>query len=523
MASFYVQNFGCRATQADGAAIERQFEERGLDRASELAEAEIVVLNTCTVTSSADQDARAAIRRVHRENPQARIVVTGCYAQRSPEELAALPGVSQVIGNSHKHQLAEITIREAVSQPRTAPHGASGFVPLRTLLASWDSGQRPYSPCPERSEGTNDQGQGFSRRPTTDDRRRVWVSDIFAHTELLAAPVFDAANERTRPNLKVQDGCDNRCSFCVIPYVRGQSRSLKLDQILQEVNAMVAAGYRELVISGINLGRWGRDLEAGVRSQLSGVRTTAHADEQIAYDVGFSRRLTTDDRRLVVLIRTILDRTSLEKLRISSVEPMDWSDELIALVATSPRIAKHAHVPMQSGSDAVLRRMHRKYRPWHYREKIEKIRAAMPTAAIGADVMVGFPGETEAEFAETRRMIEDLPFTYLHVFTYSARPGTPAAGMPNQVAVRVARERNRILRELGEKKKLSFMQSFVGKTVEAITLSRGADTPAGRTFPIFTEALTDNYLKLRLRGDHEPNRWVQAQVEHCVDGALVAT
>jgi threonylcarbamoyladenosine tRNA methylthiotransferase MtaB len=238
--------------------------------------------------------------------------------------------------------------------------------------------------------------------------------------------------------------------------------------------------------------------------------------------LGFSQRPTTNDQRLVHLIRAILDHTSLEKLRISSVEPMDWSDELIALVARSPRIAKHAHVPMQSGSDAVLRRMHRKYRPWHYRERIEKIRAAMPTAAIGADVMVGFPGETEVEFAETRRMIEDLPFTYLHVFTYSARPGTPAAGMTNQVAVRVARERNRILRELSEKKKLLFMRSFVGETVEAITLSGGADAPVGGTSPVFTEALTDNYLKLRLNGQHEPNRWVQAQVERCEDGTLVA-
>jgi threonylcarbamoyladenosine tRNA methylthiotransferase MtaB len=314
---------------------------------------------------------------------------------------------------------------------------------------------------------------------------------------------------------------------------------LKLDQILQEINALVSAGYRELVISGINLGRWGRDLEAdvdqvsGVRPQVSGLGTTAHANDDTPRDVGFSQRPTTndqrlvlrpttDDRRLADLVRAILDRTSLEKLRISSVEPMDWSDELIELVATSPRIAKHAHVPMQSGSDAVLRRMHRKYRPWHYREKIEKIRAAMPTAAIGADVMVGFPGETEVEFAETQRMIEDLPFTYLHVFTYSARPGTPAADMPNQVPVRVARGRNRILRELGEKKKLSFMRSFVGETVEAITLSRDADRPVGRIAPVFTEALTENYLKLRLRGEHDPNRWVRAQVERCEDGALVA-
>jgi threonylcarbamoyladenosine tRNA methylthiotransferase MtaB len=213
------------------------------------------------------------------------------------------------------------------------------------------------------------------------------------------------------------------------------------------------------------------------------------------------------------LIRAILEQTSLEKLRISSVEPMDWSDELIGLMAASGRIAKHAHVPMQSGSDAVLRRMHRKYRPWHYREKILKIRAAMPTAAIGADVMVGFPGETEAEFAETRRMIEELPFTYLHVFTYSARPGTPAAEQAEQVSVTMARERNGTLRAIASRKKAAFMRSLVGTVIEAITLqSGGAD---------FTEALTENYLKMKICGHHEANRWMALNIEG-VDGEMLS-
>jgi threonylcarbamoyladenosine tRNA methylthiotransferase MtaB len=210
---------------------------------------------------------------------------------------------------------------------------------------------------------------------------------------------------------------------------------------------------------------------------------------------------------------------------------MDWSDELIGLVSASPRIAKHAHVPLQSGSDAVLRRMHRKYRPWHYREKIEKIRAAMPAAAIGADVMAGFPGETDAEFEATRRLIEDLPFTYLHVFTYSARPGTPAAAMPNQVPVHVARERNEILRDLAADKKLAFMRSLIGKRVEAITLGScsagdskregSAASPASPDNPVFTEALSDNYQKLFLRGRHVPNRWIIARVEGVESGALM--
>ena len=475
MPGFYVENFGCRATQADGAALERQFEKRGLSRASGPAQASVVVLNTCTVTAGADQDARAAIRRVRRQNPDARIVVTGCYAQRAPDEIGALPGVDLVVGNSHKHELAEI----ALPHLGTTEGLQSNFVSLERLTHNRVASTE-YSP-----------------------ESAIFVSDIFAHTELLAAPVFDAANERTRPNLKIQDGCDNRCSFCVIPYVRGQSRSLGPQRIIDEVKALVLAGYREVVLSGINLGRWGRDLPA---------RATTH--------VGTAALGRPGERRppvsFVDLIRAILAETPLEKLRISSVEPMDWTDDLISLMASSPRIAKHAHVPMQSGSDGVLRRMHRKYRPWHYRDKIKKIRAAMPTAAIGADVMVGFPGETDAEFESTRKMVEELPFTYLHVFTYSARPGTPAAGMPKQLPVHIARERNRILRELAAEKKLAFMRTFVGTTLEAITLNVIGGASEGE----FTEALTDNYLKLRLRGRQHPNRWRTVSVTDLVSGSL---
>lgn len=472
--SFYVENFGCRATQADGASIEQQFQEHGLARAATATEAQLVVLNTCTVTAAADQDARAAIRRIHRHNPNTKIVVTGCYAQRAPQEIAALAGVAQVLGNSHKHELARIVLRESVAissraeikEVETKPIEINSSIAAATSSPSFVSLDSLAPNCETSSEDQIENG-----------RAQIFVSDIFAHTELLAAPVFDAANDRTRPNLKVQDGCDNRCSFCVIPSVRGHSRSLSLAKVLEEINILAAAGYREVVISGINLGRWGRD---------------------------FSPQEKFED-----LVRAVLAETPLEKLRISSVEPMDWSDELIELVASSARIAKHAHVPMQSGSDAVLRRMHRKYRPWHYREKIEKIRTAIPSAAIGADVMVGFPGETDEEFSETLRLIESSPFTYLHVFTYSARPRTAAASMPGQVAVRIARERNRILREVISRKKLEFMRSFIGREVEAITLHAS------------TEALTDNYLKLRLRGHHEANRWLRAIITDVQDGMLV--
>jgi threonylcarbamoyladenosine tRNA methylthiotransferase MtaB len=245
-----------------------------------------------------------------------------------------------------------------------------------------------------------------------------------------------------------------------------------MDAVLREVDALVAAGYKEIVISGINLGRWGRDL-----SQPS---------------------------RFEKLLVAILEQTKIERLRISSVEPMDWSDELIALVSGSSRICPHAHVPLQSGSDRVLRMMHRKYRPWHYAARIDKIRHNMPDAAIGADVMVGFPGETDELFEESRQFIESLPFTYLHVFTYSARPGTAAANMPGQVPALVARERNRVLREIAAAKNLAFRASFVSRELDAVTL--GAHSQSG------TEALTGNYLKLRLRSHTPGNRCIRACV-----------
>ncbi len=439
-----MENFGCRATQADGAAIERQLLDRGLERAAAAVEAEVVVLNTCTVTASADQDVRATIRRIHRSNPAAQILVTGCYAQRAPEELSALPGVSLVVGNSHKHELASYV---------SPVSGDRGFVPLTQI------------------DGSN--------------TANIVVGDIFAHTELMAAPVFDAeSSAKTRPNLKVQDGCNNRCSFCIIPYVRGKSRSLNLENVLREVDALVANGYREIVLSGINLGRWGREL--------------------------------TTRTNFAAMLRAILQQTAVEKIRISSVEPMDWSNEVIDLVSSSPRVCKHAHVPLQSGCDKILRKMHRKYRPWHYADRIERIRRAMPDAAIGADVMVGFPGETDDDFEQTRALIEQLPFTYLHVFTYSSRPGTPSAEMPEQVPVHIARERNRVLRELIAVKKRMFMESFVGRELEAITLTHFDGE--------FTEALTDNYLKLEIRGEQPSNLRTSVLVEtvrgDCLGGSL---
>ncbi len=420
MPRFFVQNFGCRATQADGAALEAQLTQRGLECAPARHAADFVILNTCTVTSSADEDVRQTVRRVHRENPASRILVTGCYAQRAPEELAALPGVEWVVGNSHKTGIADLLT------------GA------------------PYH------------GQ-------------ILVSDIFACRDFLTAPVMEAAADRARPNLKIQDGCNNRCSFCIIPFVRGRSRSSPPDFVVEQVRNL-AGRYREVVLSGINLGRWGK--EPGSTLRLAG------------------------------LIRRLLRETEIDRLRLSSVEPMDFSDDLLSLMAESTRMAKHVHAPLQSGSDSVLRRMHRKYRPRHYADRILKAHSLMPDAAIGADVMAGFMGETDAEFEESRAFIERLPFTYLHVFTYSERPGTPAAAMPNPVPVHVRRERGRILRELAAQKNLEFRRRMTGRKLSVVTLEEP------RT------ALSSNYLNVKMAAARPSNQLLEVEIGGLTDAGL---
>jgi threonylcarbamoyladenosine tRNA methylthiotransferase MtaB len=413
MPRFFIQSFGCRASQADGAALEAQLSSHGLECAPDSTAADFVILNTCTVTASADEDLRQTVRRVHRENPKGRILVTGCYAQRAPEELAALPGVEWVVGNSHKTEIADV-------------------------LA-----------------GTPYHGQ-------------ILVGDIFAHHDFLTAPMIEAGADRTRPNLKIQDGCNNRCSFCIIPFVRGRSRSSSPDLVVEQVRNLEQR-CREVVLTGINLGRWGR--EAGSRL------------------------------RLADLLQRLLAETGIARLRLSSVEPMDFSDDLLTLMAESPRIAKHVHAPLQSGCDSVLRRMHRKYRPRHYADRVLRARRLMPDAAIGADVMAGFPGETDAEFDESRAFIESLPFTYLHVFTYSERPGTPSADATNQVPMAVRRHRGRVLRELASRKNLEFRHRMVGRKLSVVTLEEPG------------MALSDNYIKVELAAPRPPNQLIDVEID----------
>lgn len=481
---FHIENFGCRAARADAEAIGAALVAAG-QSLQQSAQADVVLVNTCSVTAEADRAARAYIRRAHRLNPEARIVVTGCYAQRAPAELAALPGVAAVIGNSHKALVPHITlglVKAPACQPAPALPGSSDAL-IRIQTA-----------------------QAGSAPPQV-----VLADDRFAHSFLEETPLHPCA--QTRPSLKIQEGCGNRCSFCVIPETRGPSRSLPAARILAQVCGFVAAGGRELVLSGINLGRWGRDLAPSAGQPKS---------------------------TLPSLVRHIIEQTDLPLLRLSSIEPMDWDTDLIALMAeyggkqSGPpaaglrrwggRLARHAHLPLQSGSDAVLRRMNRRYRPWHYAKKVDALlRAAGPALTLGADIMAGFPGETDREFVETLDFLRALPFGYLHLFPFSPRPNTRAWALHAEQPVppAVVDERMAALRSLAAQKSETHRKSFLGGTLDAITLH----TPAAVAARGRTAAMTENFLPVELAAALPPNRSVPVRVtglnaEGVLEGAV---
>ncbi len=382
MPGIHIEHFGCRAARADGEAIGGRL--RALSEIEPLA-TDVVVVNTCSVTAEADRAARAFIRRTHRESPAAKIVVTGCYAQRAPDELAAMAGVAAVVGNSHKALAPEIIFALAGREDRSTSPGPA-LISAQSLLLAF--GAQTSAP--------------------------IWADDHFAHSFI--EDVHLAPGAQTRPNLKIQEGCGNRCTFCVIPFTRGPSRSLPGTTVIERVNRFVAAGGNELVLSGINLGRWGRDFSGSGRETLAG------------------------------LVRLIFEQTLLPRLRLSSIEPMDWDEELIGIVREfgGSRLARHAHLPLQSGSDAVLRRMHRRYRPWHYADKVAALLRAAgpgPLPFAVADVMP-LPA-FQARVPVARGLMETPrahhcarpPLGYLHLFPFSPpfrNSGMGAAMPPNR-------------------------------------------------------------------------------------------
>ncbi|MGC1482767.1 MAG: tRNA (N(6)-L-threonylcarbamoyladenosine(37)-C(2))-methylthiotransferase MtaB [Candidatus Acidiferrum sp.] len=518
MSTFYIQQFGCRATQADGAALERQLLDRGCTPASNSSAAAIVVLNTCTVTAAADAQARDAIRKIHAQNPAARVIVTGCYAQRAPEELAALPGVTWVVGNSHKPQIPKLV--DSLSS-NSSSRDSNNLVPTAALIPDFvdvpfpsfvRAGLAPLAALVRAPEEQTVIPSGarnllFPMAPAAANSHLapILTGDIFAHPEFLSAPIQGGEFHHTRPILKIQDGCNNRCSFCVIPYVRGKSRSLPPDSVIREIQALTAehpasepanakvpqpilavhSPAREIVLSGINLGTYGRDLTPRVE--------------------------------FLGLIRRILDETQLDRLRISSIEPQDVTQDLIDLFAKTDRIAQHFHMPLQSASDRILAAMHRWYRAEHYARRVEIIHDRLPNAAIGADVIAGFPGETESDHTATLSFIERLPFTYLHVFSYSPRPGTKAAAMPDQVPTPIIKRRARELRALSEAKSAAFRHSQINRTLRVLTLHRAesADTEhlgSGHQRTEYTPALSSNYLRVQVPGIYPSNEWLDVAV-----------
>ena len=463
MPTFYIEQFGCRATQADGAALEHQLLKRGYTPSPRNA-ADIVVVNTCTVTAAADAQARDAIRKIRAGNSAAHVVVTGCYAQRAPEELAELPGVAWVVGNSHKPELPQI-IENLSLAPRTLD-----FVPAASLQ------QTVVANFPASAK---------------------ILTGVFKLQPLLSAPVFGGERNHTRPTLKIQDGCNSRCSYCVIPFVRGKSRSLPPATVVLEINQLAASGVREIVLSGINLGTYGRDL---------------------------SPRIAFGD-----LLRRILDETPVERLRISSIEPVDVTSDLVDFFVANDRMARHFHMPLQSGTDRILAAMHRWYRAEHYARRLQLIRERLPDAAIGADVIAGFPGETDEEHSSTVAFIEALPFTYLHVFSFSKRPGTAAAALSGEIPANVIKNRARKLRALGEKKSAAFRREQVGKRLRVLTLRSASDDEDGPSENLdseaarethFTPALSSNYLRVRLPGTWPANQWVDTLILEVEDNYL---
>jgi threonylcarbamoyladenosine tRNA methylthiotransferase MtaB len=441
--SFNIINFGCRSTQADGAAIEHAFLDRSFSKAVNWQASDVVVINTCTVTQSADAQARQMIRKVRRLNPGARIVVTGCYAQREPEKLARMPEVDCVVGNSHKNDLVNIV---------------------------------------ESMVGAPSMGDGHPGASS------IHCADIFEQKNL-SAICDTGGGDKTRPVLKIQDGCNLRCSYCIIPYVRGNSRSLPVSEVISQVGKLLNQGFLEIVLTGIHLGAFGKDLSP---------KTT-----------------------LVELVQKLILLEKLQRLRVSSIEPLEVSKEIIHLVAASSKLARHFHIPLQSGSDRILQLMRRPYQSKQYSELVSYIRSRIPDAAIGADVMVGFPSESDTDFEETRQFLESLPLTYLHVFPYSPRPGTPAFQLKPKVTGPVQNHRGEILRELGYRKNLAFREKQIHQVLSVLTLGKVHNHSA-------TEAISSNYIKVDLLGSISgPNQMMNVKItglsKDGVNGTIVKT
>lgn len=395
-----VATLGCKVNQYDTDAVVTQFLEAGYTLVDFREPADVYLINTCTVTNLGDRKSRQMIRRAHRSNPGAKVVVMGCLAQTTPEEVAELEGVALVVGTDGRHRILE-------------------------ELERLDEGEQ-----------------------------RTLVDDIFQVTEFEDLPALGFTG-RTRAALKIQDGCNQFCTYCRVPFARGRSRSRARESVLQQVEQLVAQGYKEIVLTGIHLGLYGADFDPPLN--------------------------------LAQISREVADFPGLLRLRISSVDPHEITSELIELLESHPVVCRHVHIPLQSGSDSVLERMRRNYTSGDFRLIVEELRRRIPEIAITTDIMVGFPGETEEDFQRTLELTREVAFSKIHVFQYSPRAGTRAARFPDQIPAELKESRSQRLIELGDTLSAQFHSSFVGKTVEVLVEQMEGERVWGHT---------DNYLKV---------------------------
>ncbi|MDI6776129.1 MAG: tRNA (N(6)-L-threonylcarbamoyladenosine(37)-C(2))-methylthiotransferase MtaB [Syntrophales bacterium] len=423
-----VATLGCKVNQYESAGILEALLKEEFSIVPFTAEADCYIINTCTVTGRADYQSRQLIRRASRRNPEASIIVTGCYAQVAPHEIACLPGVTVVAGNAEKEKIPAI-LREMVNGKK------------RTLV------------------GNIRQVREVSRLPVT------------------------RFSGHTRAFLKIQDGCNSFCSFCIVPFARGRSRSLPEGEVMDRIAMLSRSGHREVVLTGIHLGAYGQDLNPPAN--------------------------------LLHILRNVEEQRIVERLRLSSLEPTEITDEMISLMKDAEIICRHLHIPLQSGDDKILSLMGRSYDTASFRRLLEKIWHAIPDIAIGTDVMVGHPGEGENEFKNTVRLLEELPLAYLHVFPYSERPGTRAARLPGRVGQAEKKRRVEILKELGKQKRDTFAERFKEKKLPVLIETEKDSTG-------FMRGFSDNYIPVVITGGNSSlaNQIVYVIPDHVQDGKL---
>lgn len=435
MGKYSIKTLGCKVNQFETEAIGLSLQQKGWEKAAKGDNADLCIINTCTVTGKASLQSRQTIRSIIKNNPGAKVIVTGCYAQTEADEIKKIEGVHSIISHAEKYKIPEMV----------------GNVQAETFVSTDCN-----SSCTE--------------------------------TEF-KAPDIDVHGSRTRPFLKIQDGCNSFCTYCIVPHTRGRSRSMAPDLVLKRLKALGENGYKEIVLTGIHIGHWGEDLEPPF----------AFAD----------------------LLKRIEKEKPVTRIRLSSIEPGEVTDEIISLFTSSDIFCNHFHIPLQSGDDNTLRRMHRPYDSDFFRKLVERIHSTAPDAAIGVDVLTGFPGETDEEFNNTYTLIETLPISHLHVFPFSPRKKTPAATFPDQITDDVKKQRTEKMRLLGDRKKRAFLESLKGKTLEVL-IENSRDKKTGKL-----KGLSSNYAVVQTEGpDSLKNSVTDIRIESVtpeyVSGSIVS-